>query len=156
MKGISPIIAVVLLIAFTIVVGSIFLLWSRGFVQSPLVETGEKAEKELECAYGFLELSKLKYCNGTLEGSILNRGTIKLKNITIQVIYPAPQVPLKFPLCLESNKIVSCEIANLSIDVNEVYKFNISISDPAFDEIRANSHCPAVYHIVPKDRIDIC
>jgi flagellin-like protein len=156
MKGISPIVAVVLLIAFTIVIGSILLLWSRGFVEQPLVETGEKAEREVECAYGFLDLFGLKYCNGVLEGSIWNRGTIKLRNITVQVIYPAPRAPLKFPLCLAGDKVISCEVANISIDVNEVYKFNISLSDSGFDEIRVTSHCSGVYHVVPKDRVDIC
>lgn len=155
MKGISPIVAVVLLIAFTIVVGGILLLWSRGFVEQPLVETGEKAREEVECAYGFLDLYALKYCNGILEGSIFNRGTIKLKNITMHVVYPSPLAPSKFPLCLAGNKIITCEVANLSIDVNEVYKFNIS-TDPGFEEVRVTSHCPGVYHRVPKERIDIC
>jgi flagellin-like protein len=154
MKGISPIIAAVLLIAFTIVIGSILLLWSRGFVEQPLVETGEKAEKEVECAYGFLELSNLEYCNETLKGSIFNKGTIKLKNITIHIVYPAPQAPSKFPLCLSGDKIVNCTVANLSIDVGEVYKFNISTPQP--EEVRVTSHCPGVYHRVPRERIDVC
>jgi flagellin-like protein len=154
MKGISPIIAVVLLIAFTIVVGGILLLWSRGFVEKPLVETGEKAREEVECAHAFLYLRDLKFCNGTLEGSILNMGTIKLKNITIQVVHSAPSIPSEFPLCLVENKIINCTIANLSIDINEKYKFSINTSD--VEEVRITSHCPGIIHEVSKEAIDFC
>lgn len=155
MKGISALIAVVLLIVFTIAIGGIILLWARGFVEEPLVESGERAGEEIECAYGFLDIYALEYCDTTLKGSIWNRGTIKLKNITLHVGYPAPLVPEKFPLCLAGKKVITCEVANLSIDVNEVYKFNVSTAS-GFDEVRVTSHCPGVYHRVPKERIDFC
>ncbi|MDI6806800.1 MAG: hypothetical protein QMD14_03225 [Candidatus Aenigmarchaeota archaeon] len=153
MKGISPLIAVVLLIAFTIVIGGILLLWARGFVGEPLLEAKERAEEEIECAYGYIELSDLEYCEPPkLLGSIINRGTIKLKNLTIFVIYPAPTLPAEFPLCTDGMKIFNCSVANLSIDINELYRFNISTSS-GFDEVRITTHCPGVTHTVKWGRI---
>jgi hypothetical protein len=116
----------------------------------------QKPESEVDCRYGLLDISNLRYCNNILEGTILNKGSVKLQNITIYIIYPAPQAPLKYPLCLTGNKVIVCDVANLSVDVNEIYKFNIPNVPSNFDEVRVTSHCPGVYNRVSKEGINIC
>lgn len=50
MKGISPLIAIVLLVAFTVAVGAILSVWLTGFAGEQAETTGTFAEKVSKCA----------------------------------------------------------------------------------------------------------
>lgn len=90
-KAISPIIATVLLIAFTITIGTIVVSWSTTFTQSQTIATEEKATARIKCSYGDLYIEKAKY-NHTLTKLSLwlknQAGTVDavLSNITLSVI----------------------------------------------------------------------
>ncbi len=48
-KGISPLIATVLIIGFTVALGATIMIWGRGFIQDSMQKEGEMAEARLSC-----------------------------------------------------------------------------------------------------------
>lgn len=90
-KGVSPLIASILLIAFTVAVGGIISIWITGFTTTQTEIVKEKSSSSLICSYGGISFVKtdLKYdCNtGRLAGSVENTQSITLGNISIQIIF---------------------------------------------------------------------
>jgi flagellin-like protein len=62
-KGISPMIAIVLLIAFTVAVGGILSLWLTTLTSTQTTTTGSAAEKQVLCARSVLEITEVYYEN---------------------------------------------------------------------------------------------
>jgi flagellin-like protein len=60
-KGISPMIAIVLLIAFTVAVGGILSLWLTTLTSTQTTTTGSAAEKQVLCARSVLEITEVYY-----------------------------------------------------------------------------------------------
>ncbi len=90
-KGISPLISVVLLIAFTIAVGGILSVWLTTLSTTQTEETGERFEKQTACSMSRLKIEEVKF-NGGASGDIANvtvhydHGTENLYNFTITFI----------------------------------------------------------------------
>ena len=62
MKGLSPLIATVLLIAFTVGVGGIISVWITGFTQTSSKIVSNEGEKQITCRNGAIDISNHKYC----------------------------------------------------------------------------------------------
>ena len=58
-KGISPMIATVLLIAFTVAVGGIISMWLTTMASTQTTTTGSAAEKQILCARSVMEISEV-------------------------------------------------------------------------------------------------
>jgi len=84
-KGVSPLIATVLLIAFTMAIAGILALWARSFVGE---RTGQISSQE-KCI-GALDVYDLKFDNGTITTRIRNDGSINLNDIRADVTYADP------------------------------------------------------------------
>jgi flagellin-like protein len=59
MKGISPMIATVLLIAFTIAVGGILSIWLTGYTRTTTEAVGGGTEAQIKCAASILSIKKV-------------------------------------------------------------------------------------------------
>jgi flagellin-like protein len=82
-KGISPLIASVLLIAFTMAIAGIMATWATTFSRERL----NVASEESECV-GALDLSSLTFMNGVITGKIRNVGShINLTDFVASVEY---------------------------------------------------------------------
>jgi len=81
-KGISPLIAAVLLIAFTMAIAGIMATWATTFSKERL----ETARIGAECIDA-LDISSLSFSNGTITAKIRNRGEINLTGLTANVEY---------------------------------------------------------------------
>ncbi len=77
-RGISPVIATVILVAIVIVSATIVFMWMRGFVQ----EKGTKEGKNVELVCEDI-LFDAGYAEGTL--SIVNRGNIPIYSLKIKI-----------------------------------------------------------------------
>jgi len=132
MKGISPVIAIVLLIAFTVSVAGILSIWLMGFATTSTGLIEEEATRELICSYGGISLSDLKFCstNDRLAGKSENTGTINIGNITIQIIY--------------TNGTTQKSETGAELLPREIYQFNIS-TNSNYDKIRVITNCSSVY-----------
>jgi flagellin-like protein len=82
LKGISPLIAAVLLIAITMALAGVMASWATQFSVSRLTKT----DQETNCI-GALDLSSLKFDNGTVTLKIRNIGDINLTNMKANLEY---------------------------------------------------------------------
>jgi flagellin-like protein len=145
MRGLSPIISVVLLIGLTVAVGAVISIWLLSFTRETSTDVSGKAEKQVNCAYGGIALSKLTFCSNYLWGRIENTGQINLENITLQIIKDS--TTSKLELCEIGTEVKNCTSANLSLPVNELRIFNISFSSKP-NEVIVITNCEGV-----KDRV---
>ncbi|MBI2583578.1 MAG: hypothetical protein HYW25_02835 [Candidatus Aenigmarchaeota archaeon] len=97
MKGISPIIASVILIALTLAIAGVFSLWATSFVQTRQVQF----EEQLQCMNA-LEIDRkapsltYSFDNETEMGSlnviVINKGSAMLENLKAIITYPTQGV----------------------------------------------------------------
>ena len=132
MKGVSPLVATVLLIAFTISVAGIISIWLISFSRTSSETIGSEAEKQLICSYGGISLSNLRYSSsaGRMAGEVENTRTIVLGNISIQIMY--------------TNATSQKTALNITLLPREKAAFNISASSN-YDKIRVMTNCSSVY-----------
>jgi flagellin-like protein len=83
-KGLSPLIAVVLLIAFTISVGVIIGAWVTSFSKSKTEELGTTGGKAVSCSGGVLDFKADNI--GSTSIQIENKGNIDLYDFRIVVV----------------------------------------------------------------------
>jgi flagellin-like protein len=140
LKGLSPLIAIILLIAFTVAVAGIISVWLTGFARTQTELVGEEAEFQLICSYAGIALSDVKYGNGYLAGIVENVGTVVLGNISLHITYLNASSE-KTDLCIAGNNVVKCSVSNITLFSNEIVSFNISIGGSNYDEIRVAGNC---------------
>jgi len=153
MKGISPLIATVLLIAFTITVGTVISLWLKQLATTTSTQVSEQTQKEIVCSYGGVSLDELEFCDPYLSGNIENTGDIILGEITLLVVYS--DYNLKIPLCKSDSKIVNCSSSNLTTSPREIIPFNLSV-DANFKSVRVLTNCSNVYDEVKSYDVSTC
>jgi flagellin-like protein len=147
MKAVSPLIATVLLIAFTIAVGGLISIWLTGFTQTQTQSVGTQASTSIVCSNGGLSLSSVGFCNLYLSGKISNSGTVSLGNISIIVTYTNASLVQKFCFTVAGSTIgtISSPCAgNLSLMPSELTTFNFTIGGSNFDTIKILSNCSGV------------
>lgn len=131
MKGISPIVAAVLLIAITMTIAGVLAYWSATFVGKQLPES----ETETQCKLANFDFFSCKY-NATTRNitfSLTNRMTVELKDLTAFVNYP--------------NGSVSSGISlngTLKTGTEAIKSFSVSDVSSDFSSILIKTHCPNV------------
>jgi flagellin-like protein len=136
MKGISPLIASVLLIAFTIGVAALYSGWITTFTKKTTEEVQEHSEKRVTCTYGGIAIDDVKYnkTTGNLSGTIENTDIIDLGNIDLEIFYTnATRENLDLNMTLASGE--------RNIFNSRVIDMNISNS---YDKIRVVTNCSNV------------
>lgn len=79
-KGISPLIATVLLIGFVVAIGAIVMLWGKGFVTERAEKSGELSKAQLDCTQVNLKFLNLVSGRVTFE----NRGTVDINAFKVK------------------------------------------------------------------------
>jgi len=125
-KGISPLIAEVLLIGFTVTVASIIILWVTGFTRTSTKTISSQAETQMACTYAGIDFyGSVTYnqTSGTLFGYLRNTGNVPLGNISFQIVYNNGTVDsrlLNVDAILPSN-IASFYFSGVSSNLNMIY-----------------------------------
>ncbi len=135
-KGVSPFIATVLLIAFSIAVATIFGGWLTSFTQTTTEEVQERSEKRVTCNYGGIALEDLNYnkTTGNFSGKVENTDIIVLGNIDFEIFFTdASRTELDLNMALESGE--------KNIFNENVIKMNTT----GYDKIRVITNCSNVY-----------
>ena len=148
-KGVSPLIATVLLIAFTIAVAGIISVWLTQFTkqQTSLVTT--QGNTQINCGTAGVQLRNIMYCSNYMSGQIINSGSIGIGNITLNLIYYNASRETWYLLNLGNSlsKTATC-CGNLSMNPTEIYSFNFSIGSGAgsnaYRILRATTNCTTV------------
>ena len=91
-KGISPLIATVLLIAFTIAIAVIIMRWGTDFVKNITKSTEESTEMALKCTDLKIEMSDIDCTDNKLK--LTNNGNIEIKSVKFR-IYAAADVEIE-------------------------------------------------------------
>lgn len=154
MKGISPLVATVLLIAFTVGVGGIISIWISGFTQTSSKIVSKEGEGQIICSNGFIDLSNLKYCNANMSGIIKNNGRIALGNITLQVTGT-------------NNSLVSIALNDsaggsggnyLALKPGQIFSFNQSLSGVGtnYEKIWIYTNCSTVTDLADRSDVTAC
>jgi flagellin-like protein len=131
MKGISPIVAAVLLIAITMTLAGGLALWATKLVGQQLPEP----ESEVECRLANFDFLSCKYnaSTGNLIFTLSNRRTVELRNLTAFISYPngssSPGINLNSTLKTGADAVVSFTVSSVSSD---------------FSSILIRTHCPDV------------
>ena len=144
MKGISPLVATVLLIAFTVGVGGIISVWITGFTQTSSKIVSNEGEKQITCSNGAIDISNLKYCSaiGNMSGLIKNNGRITVGNITLQTIHGNGS---SVSHALNDTGTGGGNSGNyLALKAGQVFSFNVSIGGGTYDRIWIYTNCSAV------------
>jgi len=147
MKGLSPLVATVLLIAFTVGVGGLISVWISGFTKTSSSIVSKEGENQILCSNGAIDLSNLRYCStiNNISGIIKNNGRITLGNITLQTIFNnGTQVSHS----LNDTGTGGVNAGNyLALRAGQIFSFNVSIgggSSGQYDRIWIYTNCSGV------------
>ena len=83
-KGISPLIATVLLIGFTVAVAAVIIIWSRNFVKEKAEKEGVLSEKRLQCENVEIDVQSINKNNREIV--VENKGNEVLDGFILRVV----------------------------------------------------------------------
>lgn len=123
-KGVSPLIAAVLLIAFTMAVAAILTAWIAGFTQEHK-ERSEAFDEKITCAYSNIEVdrdyAKWDESNRIFYSFVSNTGVDAITLTKVETwVDNEKQLPIK---------LNSSDLTLTSIDKNEYLEVYINLSD---------------------------
>jgi len=135
-KGISPLIASVLLIALVIGVAGIYSGWFSDFIKTITSMIGSHEGIRITCTYGDISLRNLIYntTSKNLTGEVENTDIIPLGNIDLEIFY--------------DNATKEDKDLNIILTPGEKDVFNIAIGSN-YQKVRVVTNCSNVYDEVP-------
>ncbi|HID18939.1 TPA: hypothetical protein EYP27_05310 [Candidatus Bathyarchaeota archaeon] len=149
LKAISPLVAVILLVALAVAVAGIMGTWLLTFGRTQTEIVGKEAGRHVLCSLGRLTLKDVGYCsaNDRLTGRIFNEGSIALGELRLEVHYTNITFR-EVPLCKIDTSIVECTQANASLEQGRGIYFNVSAGGSNIQLVRVLSNCTEVRHEV--------
>ena len=145
MKGISPMVAEVLLIALVVAVFGIIISWITGFTRVQIKTTNKQSSTELSCSYGgikFMSTPSVTYnsTTGNLTGAVENNGNVALGNIRLQILY--------------NNSTLQTITISSELSPGDISYFNVHISSN-YQMVRVTTNCtsPEVSDELTSDEI---
>lgn len=157
-KGISPLIATVLLIAFTVAIGGLISVWLTSFTRTQTSAVGSQASTSITCSNGNIALSSVCYGNSYLAALLTNTGSISLGNLSLTITFQNATTTQKIylqSLGSSVNGTPSC-CGNLSLGPSEITSFNVTIGGSNYDTIRVVSNCSGVIASVDSGDVHPC
>ena len=154
-KGISPLVATVLLIAFVVAVAGIIATWATGFTKDQTTLVQDQSTNQITCGYGKIALDDVKFASDstTLSGIIENNGQIALGNMRVSVIYQNA-TSQTINLCDGVSGSVECSTANLTLTTAEQSTFNVTLWGANYDEIKISTNCTAASDTVERGDVN--
>lgn len=145
LKGVSPLVATVLLIAFVVAVAGIIAAWTTGFAKSQTAVVEQQSTYAITCGYGSINMKSLVFqsSGSRLAGTIENNGQISLGNITLRIVYQNATSE-SVGLCSSATGAVSCSVGNLSMMPSDQSSFNVTIWGGNYDTVRITTNCSTV------------
>ena len=142
-KGVSPLIATVLLIAVTMTIAGVVAMWSSTFTSGKIAETEQNVSKI--CIGANMKISEAVISNNVGYFKIENIGTTVLSGFNAYLYYsnPALDEELDPTKCFVVG--TSTTLANLTIHPGGVYTINFTNSSGSPQRIRVSAvNCPTV------------
>jgi flagellin-like protein len=131
-KGVSPLVAAVLLIAITMTIAAILSYWASGFVRSRTTEW-EKALPAGECSFANFQIYTCRYdsSNSSLMLILENVKDVELTNITAYIVY--------------GNGTIDARLSGFqNLPGGQIKAYNIYGVDSTYDKITIKTQCSDV------------
>jgi flagellin-like protein len=125
MKGLSPLIATIMLIAIVIAIGAIIFAWNQGFLKNLFSIVGEAIEQLLFCSNARVELADVGFEQDNITGKILNIGSGQLRNIKVEF---ESQNEIEIVELCGDGEATSCEKSNLTVPPGKIVSFSVKPS----------------------------
>ncbi|MBN2330756.1 MAG: type IV pilin [Candidatus Aenigmarchaeota archaeon] len=130
-KGISPLVAVIMLIAFTMIVAGILAGWATRFA------TEQRSILE-KCVRANIVIKRATYAAGNLSVMLYNAGTVPLTNFQVQVTYNSKGPPMPSTWTIYD-----------SIDANSFETFSHNVTNTSIDFVEMRSvECQGAYDLI--------
>jgi flagellin-like protein len=129
-KGISPLVATVLLVAITMTIAGLLAYWAASFAKTSLPEVNAT---EAQCRFASFKIYSCTHLNstGTLNLILENQKEIELDDLTVYLIFANTSVSDGIPL-------------NKTLTGGALKSFSLS-NVPEFSKISVKTNCPDVY-----------
>jgi flagellin-like protein len=126
-KGISPLVAAVLLIAVTMTIAGVLAYWASGFVQQQTALFSNETVAT-ECNFAKFRIYSCNYNSTSQRLNLLleNNGAVNLKNIVVYFIY--------------TDNVTSVAV-NTSLLANRLTSFAIDGVTAGFSKFQIRTHC---------------
>lgn len=85
-KGVSPLIAAVLLIAFTMAVAAILTAWVTTFTQEQTDQLGNQSSQQIDCSFAQVNIFSEDYDSNWVNISVENNGQEELGNLSVTAL----------------------------------------------------------------------
>jgi len=131
-KGVSPLVAAVLLIAVTMTIAAMLSYWASGFVRSR-TEEWEKQLPAGECSFANFRFYSCRYDTATSSFIVIleNVKGVELKNITAYIVY--------------TNGTIDPRLTGFAnLPASQIKTYTIGEVDPGYDKLTIKTHCPDV------------
>jgi len=126
-RGISPLVAAVLLIAVTMTIAGLLAYWAASFVRASLPETNET---EVQCRFADFSIYSCTYSNRTVNIILENTQNEELKDITAYFIFP-------------NSTVSDAHNLNESLPGGRLKSYTVTNIDD-FSKVSIKTHCPDV------------
>lgn len=143
MKGLSPIIAIVLIIGFTVAVAAVVSIWLITLTKTQTSVIGEQTEKQVKCIGSSLIIKEVKY-NSTATGTCsvnvtvaYETGTEILANMTVEI-------------SAKGTTVRSTSTASVSLGESKSFTNSSAICPPEY--VRAIAICQETVPVVGECR----
>ena len=145
LKGVSPLVATVLLIAFVVAVAGIIATWVNSFATSQTQLVGQQSTTSITCSYGHVAVQNMVFQSAStrLAGTVVNTGTIAQGNISVSIV-SQNATSQNINLCNSPSGSTTCTVANLSLAVSDQVGFNFTISGSNYDNVKVKTNCSSV------------
>lgn len=153
-KGISAMIATVLLIAFTVAVGGVVSIWITSFASTTTEEVTSQEETEIYCAYAGVSISDLNYCGLYLWGTVDNTELKAIGSITLQIFWDNATSPNKIYLC--QNGTACTGSSEMELEPGDSTTFNVSIGGANYNKVRVYTNCSKVDDEATRGYVTTC
>lgn len=131
LKGISPLIAAVLLIAVTMTIAGVLAYWASTFVKGGLEQSSNQTvATECNFANFVVDACSFNPASGRMTFILDNIGTVGLSNISVFVIYP-------------DNSINSSSV-NGTLSSGTLRSFSVDGVSPGYSKVTFRTNCPTV------------
>ena len=98
-RGISPLIATVLLIGFTIVIAALVMIWGSNLVKERAEKIGAKSEAQISCAAKIeIDLKQAECSNSKIKVAVENKGTDSIDGFRARIHYGSDVETKTIPL----------------------------------------------------------
>ncbi len=149
-KGLSPLIASVLLVAFTMAVAAIVVVWITGFTQQQTNVVGQRGENQVKCGYSILSMDRneISVVGNALNATVTYSAGTETLNITGFSVRDANGITYVNAtlITLAANETNNMAVGSQRKFVNYVLSGNVP-GGVAWSEVRVTGLCQSQFAV---------